>query len=297
MKKSIQFIFVMSFMLITSSVFAQKLSPYIKVGTSTESIKDLSLKIKETLKSNNFIYLGSYSPEGKGNLKVITFTSKPIMNTVLKVKDRGALAAIMKISLIKKGSTATISYLNPDYIFNAFLRSEYDKYATTLSKVSKDLKSALSSYGTEFTGFGGSLTKKELRKYHYKMMMPYFSDPVSLKTFSSFDEGVKIIKENLATKKGNTKKVYELVFNKSKVAVFGVALTSKSKGEANFLPIIGEDNIAAMPYQIILQGNKATILNGKYGLAIHWPELSMGTFMKIMSTPGYIEDTLKGLTE
>ncbi len=50
-----------------------------------------------------------------------------------------------------------------------------------------------------------------------------------------------------------------------------------------------------MPYEIILQGNKATMLNGKYRLALHWPKLSMGTFMKIMSTPGYIEDTLKEL--
>ena len=31
------------------------------------------------------------------------------------------------------------------------------------------------------------------------------------------------------------------------------------------------------------------------GLHLHWPELTMGTFMKIMSTPGDIEDTLEEL--
>jgi hypothetical protein len=297
MKKSIQFILVMSIILITSSSFAQKVAPYIKVGTSTSSVKELTASIKESLASNNFIYLGQYSPEGKSNLKVITFTSKPLMNTTLKVKDRGALAAVLKIALVKKGSSVTISYLNPDYLFNAYLRSSYDKYATTLKKVATDLKSTLSTYGSDFTGFGGGLSKSDLRKYHYKIMMPYFTDPIKLKTFSSFEEGVKIIKQNLANKKGDTKKVYELVFKNSQVAVFGVALTNKSDGEAYFLPVIGEENIAAMPYQIIIQGNKATMLHGKYGLAVLWPELSMGTFMKIMSTPGYIEDTLEGLTE
>ena len=52
-----------------------------------------------------------------------------------------------------------------------------------------------------------------------------------------------------------------------------------------------------MPYEIILQGNKATMLHGRYRLALHWPELTMGTFMKIMSTPGDTEDTLEALCE
>jgi len=297
MKKSIQIIIVLSMMLITANSFAQKLTPYIKVGTSTKSVSELSIEIKEALKTNNFIYLGQYSPEGNKNLKVITFTSKSIMNTVLKVKDRGALAAILKIALVKKGNNVTISYINPDYLFNAFLRADYDKYAVALKKVSTDLKKTLTSYSFDFTGFGGEITAKELRKYHYKVMMPYFSDPVELNKFSSFEEGVKTIQKNLKAKKGNTKKVYELVFNNKKIAVFGVALTDKEKGEAMFLPIIGEDNIAAMPYQIILQGKTATILHGRYGLAVHWLELTMGTFMKIMSTPGYIKDTLEALTK
>ena len=79
--------------------------------------------------------------------------------------------------------------------------------------------------------------------------------------------------------------------------MFGVGLQSSEDGESYFLPKIGEDHAAALPYEIILQGNKATMLHGKYRIALHWPELTMGTFMKIMSTPGYIEDTLEGLCE
>ena len=91
--------------------------------------------------------------------------------------------------------------------------------------------------------------------------------------------------------------VYELNFEGKDIAVFGIGLLDKEEGEAHFLLIIGADNIAAMPYEIILQGKEATMLHGKYRIALHWPELSMGQFMKISSTPGDIEDTLEALTK
>ena len=164
-----------------------------------------------------------------------------------------------------------------------------------MSKFSADLKTTLSSLGTEFKPFGGTISADKLAKYHYKIMMPYFTDPVELNEFASFDEGLKIITNNLNAKKGNTVKVYRIVYENENIAVFGVGLQSKDDGESYFLPKIGEDHVAALPYEIILQGKTATMLHGKYRLALHWPELTMGTFMKIMSTPGDIEDTLEAV--
>ena len=69
-------------------------------------------------------------------------------------------------------------------------------------------------------------------------------------------------------------------------------LRDKEEGESHFLPKIGVEHAAAMPYEIILQKNTATMLHGKYRVALHWPDSSMGTFMKIMSKPGDIEDAL-----
>ena len=74
-------------------------------------------------------------------------------------------------------------------------------------------------------------------------------------------------------------------------------LTVEENGEAFFLPVIGQDHVANMPYEIILQDTEATMLAGKYRIALFWPELTMSTFMKIMSTPGDIEDTMEGLCE
>jgi len=116
-----------------------------------------------------------------------------------------------------------------------------------------------------------------------------------LHEFSSFEKGLKIIEDNLNLKKGETVQVYKIIYPKEKVAVFGVGLQNTEDGEAHFLPKIGEDHVAALPYEIILQGNEATMLHGRYRIALHWPDLSMGTFMKIMSTPGDIKDALKAV--
>ena len=277
------------------SSIAQDLSPYIKVVESSETMNDISEKVMNALKDNSFTILGTYNPSSKSTLKVIAFTRTDIKNTVVKVTDRGALAATFKIGFVQKNGKVTVSYTNPEYILRAYLGTNYNTFVSTFNKFSDDLKTSLSSVGTDFTPFGGTVAANKLGKYHYKIMMPYFSDPVTLNEFSSFEEGLKTITDNLKAKKGKTTQVYQLLYTNEKIAVFGVGLKNVEDGEAHFLPIIGVAHVAALPYEIILQDKKATMLHGKYRLALHWPELTMGTFMKIMSTPGDIEDMLEGL--
>ena len=276
---------------------SQELSPYIKIGESNESIQQVSEKVITALKDNSFTVLGTYNPSNKSSLKVIAFTRTDLKNSVIKVSDRGALAAAFKVGLVEKNGKVTISYTNPDYILRAYLRDNYNSFKSTFEKFSADLKTTFSSIGNEFKPFGGTVAADKLKKYHYKIMMPYFTDPVTLNEFASFEEGLNIIENNLKAKKGNTVQVYKIVYTEQKVAVFGIGLQSKEDGESYFLPKIGEDHVAALPYEIILQGNKATMLHGKYRIALHWPDLTMGTFMKIMSTPGDIEDSLEALCE
>ncbi len=280
---------------IVFNTIGQDLAPYIKIGESTETIQQVSDKVVEALKANSFTILGDYNPSNKSTLKVIAFTRTDLKNTVVKVTDRGALAAAFKVGLEQKGGKVLISYTNPDYILRAYLGDNYNTFKGTFQKFSTDLKTTFSTIGNEYTPFGGTLKADKLKGYHYKIMMPYFSDPIELNEFSSFEEGLKVIENNLKAKKGQTVEVYKIVYKNEKVAVFGIGLQSKENGESVFLPKIGEAHVAALPYEIILQGKKATMLHGKYRIALHWPELTMGTFMKIMSTPGDIEDTLEGL--
>ena len=277
------------------SGISQEISPYIKIGENTHNLSEMSTTIKNLLKSNNFEILGEYSPANNPNLGVIAFTRNDIKNTVVRIKDRGALAAVFKIGLVKNGNTLTMSYTNPEYILRAYTRDDYSKYESKFDRFSKDLKNALSEVGKDFTPFGGSVEKDKLKKYHYKIMMPYFTDPIELREFNSFKEGLATIEKNLKAKKSNTVLVYKLVYPSQEVAVIGIGLEDKEEGESHFLPKIGEEHAAAMPYEIILQGNEATMLHGKYRIALHWPDLTMGTFMQIMSTPGDIEDALEEL--
>jgi len=279
------------------NAFGQEISPYIKIGESKESIQQASEQVIAALKNNSFTILGTYNPSNKSSLKVIAFTRSDLSNTVIKVVDRGALAAIFKVGLIEKNGKVIISYTNPEYILRAYLRDNYNTFKSTFQKFDADLKTTFSNIGNEFKSFGGVVEANKLKDYHYKVMMPYFTDPAELAEFSSFEEGLKTIENNLKNKKGNTVQVYKLVFKSQKIAVFGVGLQDKEEGESHFLPIIGEDHVAALPYEIILQGKEATMLHGKYRIALHWPDLTMGTFMKIMSTPGDIKDTLEELCE
>ena len=201
----------------------------------------------------------------------------------------------MKAGFVYNQGKVTITILNPEYMFHAYWGEQLNGQDELLVLVSDKVKSIFTKFGT-LENYGGEVKTKDLPNYHYMMMMPYFDDPDELKEFSSFEAGLEIIRKNLEKKKGNTYKVYEQVFLNKKIAVFGVGLWDDETGEAHFLETVGEGHIANLPYEIILQDKTATMLAGKYRIALYWPELSMGTFMKIKSTPGEIEDTMEGLT-
>lgn len=297
MKKIIVLWIASALFLGNSWVKAQEISPYIKVGESSKTMDQTQVDVIKALEGKGFDIIGQYHVGNKDTLKVIVYSRSDLQSITLNVKDRGALAAALKVGLKSDGTNTSISYLNPEYLFQAYLMEAYDKHSEGLKKIETDVATSLSALGKENKGFGGAKTAQDLREYHYKIMMPYFTDPVELKEFTSFEEGVQIIEKNLAAKKGKTEKVYSLIFKDKKTAVFGVALLDDETGENSFLPIIGADHLAAMPYEIILENNMATMLHGRYRLALHWPELTMGTFMKIRSAPGDIKDTLENLCE
>ena len=280
----------------TLSVSAQSLQPFFNIGTYNKPASAMEQKVSKLLTDNKYEVLGTYHPGNNKHLTVIAFTSEKLKNLSLQFKDRGALGAVLKAAFIESNGRTMLSIQNPEYMFLAYWGKQINGQEAQLAAVSQDVVKLFSSMGTP-EPFGGAVDRETLPKYHYKIFMPYFDDPDDLATFSSFEAGVKTITANLEAGKSQTQKVYALVFPDKKIAVFGVGLMSSEDGSAHFLPIIGESHVAALPYQIILQDKEATALPGKYRLALFWPELSMGTFMKIMSTPGDIEKTLKSLTQ
>jgi len=163
-------------------------------------------------------------------------------------------------------------------------------------EISSKIKNTMKGAGSLQEPFGGELSTEKLMKYRYMAGMPKFGKAVSLAAFDSYDQGLVAIQQGLSRGE-NTLKVYEIVCDSKETAVFGIGINDAEKGEAHFLPIIGESHVAAMPYEIVLQGNEVTMLHGRYRFALHWPELTMKTFTKIMSSPGDVEDVMKSLFE
>ena len=294
MKKIVLTACITIFSLLQTSA-QETLSPYFKVAELETTISEASQQVKEAIEANGYEIIGEYNPAKNENLFVVCFTNQELRGLSLQFSDRGPLASVMRAGFVNENGKVTITLLNPEYMFLAYWGEQLNGQEELLVLVSEKVKSIFKDFGT-LENYGGDVKKKDLPDYHYMMMMPYFDDPDELKEFSSFEQGLETIRDNLEKKKGSTFKVYEQVFLNQKIAVFGVALWDDETGEAHFLETVGEGHIANLPYEIILQGKTATMLTGKYRIALFWPELSMGTFMKIKNTPGEIEDTMEDLT-
>ena len=285
--------------LFMGSALVLGISPYIRIAKLSGNMNSATGKATSVLSEKGYEIIGQYQPAGDPNLYVVVFTNDNIKSVCREAKGRGMLGAAIKVGFEKKDGMINVSVINPEYLFYAYFRDNMDnsKFKSSAMAVSRGIMTTMKGIGTLQEPFGGDLTSKELMKYHYMMGMPYFDDPVKLAEFDNFQQGVSTIRKNLEAGKGNTKKVYEIIDEKTNTAVFGVGLPDKEEGEAHFLPIVGQSHVAAMPYEVILFNNKATILHGRYRFALHWPELTMKTFTKIMSSPGAVEDAMKALAD
>lgn len=284
--------------LIMSLQLAHAVAPYYMIAELSGDMNSTESRIEKALQDAGFSVIGKYSPGKMDDHRVIVYTSKELQEYCNMVEDRGMLASALKVAIRNRKGVLQVSMINPEYLFYAYLRDAMDNNTirTGLDAINRQAIDAMKTFGTP-EPFGGDIDTKELMKYRYMMGMQQFDDPVVLKEFPSFENGVETIRNNLASKKGNTMKVYEIIDEDNNVAVFGVGLMDPDKGEGHFLEIIGKKHVAAMPYEIILEGNTATMLHGRFRFASHWPELTMGTFTKIMSTPGDVEDFMQALTE
>jgi hypothetical protein len=288
---------IIVFMVILFSSYtlnAQEYAPFYKVTERSGNTETVAKIFENVVTDAGFEVIGKYHPENKNSLYVVCFTSDELKNLSTKFKDRGALAAVIKMGFVEKDGQTEVSILNPYYLFYAYWGKQMGNHEDEVVAMAKKILAIAEPEGN-LQPFGGFIDKEDLPKYHYKIMMPYFDDPDELNEFDSFEEGLSVIRKNLQNNDLNAVKVYELVIPGKEIAVFGIGLLDKETGEPSFLPVIGESHIAAMPYEIILQGKEATSLEGKYRFALFWPELSMGEFMKIRSAPGDVSDTFEAI--
>jgi len=282
--------------LVLGLIWISGIAPYLRVSASEAPMNEEVGTVASRLIEGGYEIIGQYQPGNNPELYVLVFTSDELKAFCQQSSDRGMLAAALKVGFQQSEGMVNVSMINPEYLFYAYFQEKMNEpfFNASALELSSKVKATMSPGSPQ--PFGGDLKTEKLVKYRYMAGMPNFGKAVSLAEFDSFEQGLAAIQEGLS-RGGSTHQVYEIINDDKEIAVFGIGLMDEEKGEAHFLPIIGESHVAAMPYEIILQGNEVSMLHGRFRFASHWPELKMKTFTKIMSSPGDVEDAMKSLFE
>ena len=287
--------------LASTMLFGQGLKPYTMGAVSDESLEMVREKTSLALDSAGFSILGEYQPAMDETRWVYVVNSPEMIEAIQEFGGLTGFAAALRVALTVESGKVHISYTNPVYLGTAYFQKNFGEVEHQFLAVEKKLKEAMLNLGeVKDMAFGAEegLSPKKLSHYHYMFGMEYFEDVVELTEFSSYEVGKSIIKSKLA-KGGDTQKVYSFEVPGQNLTLYGIALSGEN-GEGHFLPIIdinSPKHTAFLPYEILLMDNQAVMLHGRFRIALAFPDLTMTTFSKIMSTPGDIEDLMRSVTE
>ena len=258
------------------------LMPFVLAYTTSDDVATVVPQVKSKLTGAGFEVVGEYSPYDGADIIIVT-------NDALKKhaaeSEFGAYGAMVRVSVTRNGDTTEVAYTNPVYMAAAY------RMASDLSDIRAQVEGALGAekdYGSE-----KNLTAKDLRNYHYTVMMEYFDDPSELAEYDSQAEAVKAVEDSLAAGKGATAKVYRIdIPGKDEDDCSGDKYIMSRIDKAT------PRSTAHLPYEIVVSDGTAYALFARFRIAINWPHLPMvasetgATFMSIMCAPGAIEEAL-----
>lgn len=263
----------------------QPLKPYLLGFRGAGTIEAKLPEVKAALDQRGFRVVGEYVPY-RGAV-VLVATSEALRAAAAK-SGFGAYGAVVRVSLTSTGGELQVAAANPRYFAAAYRMKE------DLNDAAAALEQAIGK-AADF-GSKDGITAANLRKYHYMMMMPYFTDQVKLATFPSQDEALAAVEAGLAAKKGGAAKVYRVDLPGKKESVIGVSLAEGEGADAAIMKVIdiGElKHTPHLPYELVVSDGSVFMLHGKFRIALDFPDLTMGTFMKISGAPSAIEEKLK----
>ncbi len=286
---------------------AKRLKPFVLAYTQNGgTLSKTVASVEKKLKANGFTIVGSYKPYtnakfGGGetvSADIIGVTNSALQQAAAATKF-GGYAIVQRVTVTKvttAGSTQIqVAYTNPPYMANAY------RLKSNLTSVASALGTALGDQ--EAYGSKRGLTVSELRHYHYKFLMPYFTDAHVLHRYGSYQQAVSAVEAGLAAHKGGTSKVWEVPVPGEQETLFGVALAGPSNnrcsGDRHIMSRIDfkmPKSTGHLPYDMLVRGKKVYALGAKFRIAINFPDLSMmgsNSFLSIMCAPGAIEKALK----
>jgi hypothetical protein len=273
--------------LLLSSQASLALAPYLhgaKLPPAELSAQLAALEKK--LQTAGLTVIGRHTPKGMPQHGSLVVTDPAILESVRAIGGSAVVASGIRVGVLANG---TVSYMNPDYWYRAFLRGKFGNAQAAVQSIQERLTQALG----KGLPFGGDVPEGDLANYRYMFGMERFDSANSeLAAHGSFEEALATVQANLGKGVSDTSKVYEVVMPERKVAVFGVAMNSADSGESWWVGKIGADHMAALPYEIFIVDNKVYSLYARYRIALAWPALGMGQFMGIINAPDAIRDIM-----
>lgn len=283
-------------------VFAQIYKPYVVGFESTESLNTTKENVIKQLGSKGLKIVGQYMPANDKNRYILVITSNDLESAVKKVGGLTGFALTLRVALTFENNKTVVSYTNPLYWGNAYFRSDFEKVQSNYTALNSHLEATMKTLGASVNQPFGSkkgLTVAQLRKYHYMVGMPSFENVVELGKFDTYAAAITKIDANIKTGIAGVKLVSKVSVPGKDLTLYNFSLTG-TKGESKFLPIIDisqPKHTAFLPYEVLVSGGKVMMLHGRYRIALSFPDLTMMTFTKIMSTPGDIENSLKEIVK
>ncbi len=277
--------------LLVVSSGAWAVSPYVQ-GDSVAggNVQAVAATVEGKLKSGGFKVVGKYFPKSLAGYGVVVATDDAMLEEVGSVGGHAVLGAAIRVGVKADGSVA---YTNPDYWYRAYFRKSFDKKEESVRALQGRLQKTLGAG----KGQGGDEPAANLTNYRYMIGMERLdSSKNRLAEYGGFAEALKTVRENLAKGAGKTTKVYEIVLADQKLAVFGAAMNDSGNSDGEWISKIDmQNNIAGLPYEIYVINNEVGSPHGRFRIALAFPDVGMGQFMRISSLPNVIIETMSAV--
>lgn len=268
-----------------------KLKPFIlSEKAASGDMASITQNVTKKLADAGFQVVGQYSPYKDANIIIVT-------NDQLKANaaqsEHGAFGAIARVTITKNGTDTQVAFTNPIYMANVY------QMKSDMTDVKNKLAAALGNQG-EY-GPENGLTKEDLHDYHYKILMPYFTDTIELIAYKDQKTAIDKVEAALASGAGGVKKVYRVDLPGKDESVFGVNMTGPNDDCSGDQYIMSRIDFKALkstghlPYELIVSKGKVYSLPAEFRIAINFPDLSMmgsNSFASIMCAPNAIKTAL-----
>jgi len=269
---------------------ADSLRPYVMATAGTGDLAKDVVAVTDKLTAAGFTVVGDYSPYNNAHVIVVTNDE---MKANAGNSEFGIYGAVARVSLTAVSGKIQVAYTNPTYLANAYRMKD------SLKGVATKLKETLS--GGQVFGSEDGVDVDDLREYQYKSFVTPDLDSAQddVAKHDSYQKAVEHINKALAKGTGGSQKVYQVDLGNDKT-LFGVGFSEGDAADQSVMGIVdggAMKHTAYLPYEIAVMGRKVYFLSAKFRLAVMFPDLSMGTFMRISSVPGAIEDAIEEIAE